>query len=192
LPYIKERRGGVKHRIRKEIKHKFKAYSSLEKSGKSAIIKSKLFNEEEFKRARVVMFYVSLKDEVDTLSMIDEALKAGKRIAVPVILKEEKRLIAGEIHNRLEDLESQHFGIYQPMQDRVKEIPLDDIDLVVVPGVAFDRKNIRLGRGHGYYDRFLSGLPKRTKTIGLAFDFQVLEYLPQDPHDVPVSKIITA
>ncbi len=182
----------MKHKIRKEIRHKFKAYSSLEKSGKSAIIKNKLFNEEEFKRARVVMFYVSLKDEVDTLIMIDEALKAGKRVAVPVILKEEKRLIAGEIHNRLEDLESQHFGIYQPRQDRVKEVPLDDIDLIVVPGVAFDRKNIRLGRGHGYYDRFLSGLPKRTKIIGLAFDFQVLEDLPQDPHDVPVSKIITA
>ncbi|MCX5668402.1 MAG: 5-formyltetrahydrofolate cyclo-ligase [Candidatus Omnitrophica bacterium] len=182
----------MKHKIRRHIKNIISSYSMLEKAQKSAIIKSKLFNEEEFKKAKVVMFYVSLKDEVDTLSMIDEALKTGKRIAVPVILKEEKRLIAGEIHNRLEDLESQHFGIYQPMQDRVKEIPLDDIDLVVVPGVAFDRKNIRLGRGHGYYDRFLSGLPKRTKTIGLAFDFQVLEDLPQDPHDVPVSKIITA
>ena len=101
----------MKHKIRKEIKRKFKAYSSFEKSGKSAIIKDKLFNEEEFKKARVVMFYVSLKDEVDTFIMIDEALKEGKRIAVPVILKEEKKLIAGEIHNRLEDLESQHFGM---------------------------------------------------------------------------------
>ena len=182
----------MKHKIRKHIKNIISSHSMLEKAQKSAIIKDRLFNEEEFKRARVVMFYVSLHDEVDTLVMIDEALKTGKRVAVPVILKEEKRLIAGEIHNRLEDLESQHFGIYQPRHDRVKEIPLDDIDLVVVPGVAFDRKNIRLGRGHGYYDRFLSGLPKRTKTIGLAFDFQVLEDLPQDPHDVPVSKIITA
>ena len=181
----------MKHKIRKHIKNIIGSYSSLEKSGKSAIIKGKLFNLEEYKKARVVMFYVSLKDEVDTLTMIDEALKAGKRVAVPVILKEEKRLIAGEIHNRLEDLESQHFGIYQPRQDRVKEVPLDDIDLVVVPGVAFDRKNIRLGRGHGYYDRFLSGLPKRTRTIGLAFDFQVLENLPQDPHDIPVSKIVS-
>ena len=182
----------MKHKIRKHIKNIIDSYSTLEKTRKSPIIKDRLFNEEEFKRARVVMFYVSLQDEVDTFIMIDEALKAGKRIAVPVILKEEKRLIAGEIHNRLEDLESQHFGICQPRRDRVKEVPLDDIDLVVVPGVAFDRKNIRLGRGHGYYDRFLSGLPKKTKTIGLAFDFQVLEDLPQDPHDVPVSTIITA
>ena len=182
----------MKHKIRKEIKRKLSSYSGLEKNRKSGIIRNKLFNEEEFKKAKVVMFYVSLKDEVDTYLMIDEALKAGKRVCVPVILKEEKKLIAGEIHSRLNDLESQHFGIYQPRQDRVKEIPLEIIDLVVVPGVAFDRKNIRLGRGHGYYDRFLSGLPKKTKTIGLAFDFQVLEYLPQDPHDVPVSKIITA
>lgn len=182
----------MKHKIRKEIRHKFKAYSELEKSRKSGIIKHKLFNEEEFKKAKVVMFYVSLKDEVDTYLMIDEALRAGKRVSVPVILKEEKRLIAGEIHNRLADLESQHFGIYQPRQDRVKEVPLDDIDLVVVPGVAFDKNNIRLGRGHGYYDRFLSGLPKATRTIGLAFDFQVVENLPKDPHDIPVWKTITA
>src|SRR3989338_791150 len=181
----------MKHKIRKEIKRKFKAYSTLEKTRKSAIIRDKLFNEEEFKKAKVVMFYVSLKDEVDTYHMIDEALKAGKRVCVPVILKEEKRLIAGEIHNRFEDLESQHFGIYQPRQDRAKEVPLDDIDLVVVPGVAFDKKNIRLGRGHGYYDRFLSGLPRATKALGLAFDFQIVEDLPQDSHDIPVWKVVS-
>ena len=182
----------MKHKIRKEIRRKFKAYSFLEKSRKSAIIGHKLFNEEVFKKARVVMFYVSLKDEVNTLSMIDEALSAGTRVAVPVILKEEKRLIAGEIGNRSQDLESQHFGIYQPKEGRVKEVPLEDIDLVIVPGIAFDKHNVRLGRGHGYYDRFLCALPNKTKTIGLAFDFQVVENLPKDSHDVPVSKTITA
>jgi len=116
----------------------------------------------------------------------------GKRVCVPVILKEERHLIAGEIKDRREDLESQHFGIYQPKSGRVKEVPLEDIDLVVVPGIAFDKKNMRLGRGHGYYDRFLSGLPKPTKAIGLAFDFQVVENLPQDSHDIPVWKTITA
>ncbi|MDD5423471.1 MAG: 5-formyltetrahydrofolate cyclo-ligase [Candidatus Omnitrophica bacterium] len=182
----------MKHKIRKHIKEKIKAYSELEKSEKSGIIKNKLFNEEEFKTAEVVMFYVSLKDEVNTLSMIDEALKAGKRVCVPVILKEEKRLIAGEIKDRKVDLESQHFGIYQPKEGKVKEVPLHDIDLIVVPGVAFDKKNVRLGRGHGYYDRFLCGLPDTAKTIGLAFDFQVVDDLPKDSHDIPVSKTITA
>jgi len=182
----------VKHKIRKEITAKLKDHSELEKSRKSGIIKKKLLNAEEFKKSEIVMFYVSLKDEVDTLSMIDEALKTGKRVCVPVILKEEKRLIAGEIKNRLEDLEKQHFGIYQPKAGKVREVPLEDIDLVVVPGIAFDKDNVRLGRGHGYYDRFLSCLSERTRTIGLAFDFQVIADLPKDPHDIPVWKTITA
>jgi 5-formyltetrahydrofolate cyclo-ligase len=182
----------VKHRIRRKIKEEIKSHSELEISRNSVIIKRKLFNEEEFKRAKLVMFYVSLKDEVDTLPMIDETLEMGKRVCVPVILKEDKRLIAGEIRNRLEDLESQHFGIYQPKKDRVREVPLEDIDLVVVPGVAFDKNNVRLGRGHGYYDRFLCGLKPETRTIGLAFNFQLVDDLPQDPHDIPVSKVITA
>jgi len=182
----------MKHKIRKKIKEILKTHSELEKSEKSDIIKNRLFNEEEFKKAKVVMFYASLKDEVDTFPMIDEALETGKRVCVPVILKEEKRLIAGEIKDRREDLESQHFGIYQPKRDRVKEVPLKDIDLVVVPGIAFDRKNVRLGRGHGYYDKFLCGLSDHTRTIGLAFSFQVVEELPRNPHDIPVWKTITA
>ena len=182
----------MKHKIRSEIKRKINAYSELEKLQKSVIIKGRLFKEKEFIKAKLVMFYVSLKDEVNTFSMIDEAIEAGKRICVPVILKKDKKLIAGEIRNRLEDLESQHFGIYQPKEGRVKEVPLCDIDLVVVPGIAFDKNNMRLGRGHGYYDRFLSSIPDTTKTIGLAFDFQVLENLPKDSHDIPVWKTITA
>ena len=75
----------MKHEIRHQIKCKINACSELEKSRKSDIIKTRLFNEEAFKKAKVVMFYVSLKDEVDTISMIDEAVKAGKRVCVPVI-----------------------------------------------------------------------------------------------------------
>ena len=182
----------MKHKIRRHIREKIKSYSALEKSGKSGIIKNKLFNEEEFKKAKLVMFYVSLKDEVNTLSMIDEAVKAGKRVCVPVILKEDKRLIAGEIMDRRKDLERRHFGIYQPKEGHVREVPLENIDLVIVPGIAFDKNNVRLGRGHGYYDRFLSGISNHTKTIGLAFDFQVVENLPKDSHDIPVWKTITA
>jgi len=182
----------MKHKIRKAIREKHEAYSELEKSQKSAIIKDRLFSEEVFKKAKVVMFYVSLKDEVNTLSMIDEAAKTGKRICVPVIIKEEKRLIAGEIKDREKDLEKQHFGICQPKAGKVKEVPLEDIELVVVPGVAFDKCNMRLGRGHGYYDRFLCSLSKCTKTIGLAFDFQVVDNLPKDSHDIPVWKTIAA
>ena len=83
----------MKHKIRSHIKEKLNSHSDLEKSRKSGIIKNRLFDEEAFKEAKVVMFYVSLKDEVNTMSMIDEAIKIGKRVCVPVIIKEEKRLI---------------------------------------------------------------------------------------------------
>jgi 5-formyltetrahydrofolate cyclo-ligase len=182
----------MKHKIRKHIKEKLNSHSELEKARKSGIIKCKLFDEEAFKKAVVVMFYVSLKDEVDTSLMIDEAIKIGKRVCVPVMIKEDKRLIAGEIKDRTADLERQHFGIYQPREGHVKEVPLENIDLIVVPGIAFDKKNVRLGRGHGYYDRFLCAVPNKTRTVGLAFDFQVVEDLPRDSHDVPVWKTITA
>jgi 5-formyltetrahydrofolate cyclo-ligase len=182
----------MKNKIRSHIKDKLNNHSELEKSEKSGIIKGKLFNEEAFREAKVVMFYVSLKDEVDTMSMIDEAIGIGKRVCVPVIIKEEKRLIAGEIKDRTADLEKQHFGIYQPKKGHVTEVPLEDIDLIVVPGIAFDKKNVRLGRGHGYYDRFLCAVPNKTRTIGLAFGFQVVEDLPQDSHDIPVWKTITS
>jgi len=182
----------VKHKIRRHIREKLNSHSELEKTKKSGIIKDKLFNEKAFKEAEVVMFYVSLKDEVNTTSMIDEAIRIGKRVCVPVIIKEEKRLIAGEIKDRISDLERQHFGIYQPREGHVKEVPLEDIDMIIVPGIAFDKNNVRLGRGHGYYDRFLCALPNDTRTVGLAFDFQVVEHLPQDSHDIPVWKTITA
>ncbi|MDD5135919.1 MAG: 5-formyltetrahydrofolate cyclo-ligase, partial [Candidatus Omnitrophica bacterium] len=181
-----------KHKIRSHIKEKLNSHSELEKSEKSGIIKHQLFNEEAFREAKVVMFYVSLKDEVSTLSMIDEAIKIGKRVCVPVIIKEEKRLIAGEIKDRISDLERQHFGIYQPKAGHVKEVPLENIDMIIVPGIAFDKNNVRLGRGHGYYDRLLCALPNKTKTVGLAFGFQVVEHLPKDSHDIPVWKTITA
>jgi len=182
----------MKHKIRSHIKEKLNSHSELEKAKKSGIIKDRLFSEKAFNEAKVVMFYVSLKDEVNTMSMIDEAIKIGKRVCVPVIIKEEKRLIAGEIKDRTNDLERQHFGIYQPKPGHVKEVPLEDIDLIVVPGIAFDKNNVRLGRGHGYYDRFLCAVPKKARTVGLAFDFQIIENLPKDSHDIPVWKTITA
>jgi 5-formyltetrahydrofolate cyclo-ligase len=123
--------------------------------------------------------------------MISETLEMGKRVCVPFTLEDSKSIVASEIED-LGVLKPGPYGIYQPEESRVRPVPLEDIDLVVVPGVAFDSCCIRLGRGHGYYDRFLSALPKDTETIGLAFDFQVLERLPKDPHDVPVSKTITA
>jgi len=90
----------------------------------------------------------------------------------------------------MESVHNGTYGIAQPHFDPQNIVELKDIDAVVVPGLAFDRSNNRLGRGAGYYDRFLSALPKTTTTVGLAFDFQLTESLPTEAHDMPLQQII--
>ncbi|NQT22005.1 MAG: 5-formyltetrahydrofolate cyclo-ligase [Candidatus Omnitrophica bacterium] len=182
----------IKARTRKEILGKLKEHTKEEKSYKSDVIKTKLFSSKDFKKAHVVMFYVSKEEEVSTHYMLDDALEDGKKVVIPYITGEAKEIIASELKGAITDLELGPYGILQPRKDSSpEEFPLEKIDLVIVPGVAFDEQNNRLGRGKGYYDRFLRKLPPGTETIGLCFDFQIVGYLPQESHDFPVSRVIT-
>lgn len=180
-----------KQEIRKEISRKLKEQDQEEKKLKSEAIEKKLFSCEIFKRAHVVMFYISKEEEVDTHHMIKEAFRRGKKVIVPYSVSETKKIIASELQDPEKDLEIGPYGIHQPKKESIKEVPLDNIDLVIVPGVAYDEKNYRLGRGKGYYDRFLRKLSSGTVTVGICFDFQLVKDLPKDEHDFPVSKIIT-
>ncbi|MFH1594718.1 MAG: 5-formyltetrahydrofolate cyclo-ligase [Candidatus Omnitrophota bacterium] len=179
----------TKTQIRKELLHKLYNQPKEEGLQKSSIIKKKLFSLAEFKIAKIVMLYVSMSTEVRTEEIIDEALGMGKRVVVPRCASRDK-IVPKEITDRRADLEISTYGIYEPLENR-KNVKLDLIDLVVIPGVAFDEENMRLGRGKGYYDRFLEKLPGGTVTVGLAFDFQIVKDLPQDSHDKPVSQVIT-
>jgi 5-formyltetrahydrofolate cyclo-ligase len=138
------------------------------------------------------MFYCSFDGEVETVSMMKQAKKIGKKIAVPVTIRKEKKIVPSIVNDLDQELTEGPYGIKQPKKTNQRSILTDDLDLVVVPGVAFDRHNNRLGRGQGYYDRFLKLLPPTTPTIGLAFDFQVFDRLPGlQPHDIPVSLVLT-
>ena len=137
------------------------------------------------------MIYVSLPSEVDTLFFIQEALKQGKRVAVPFLEPGKDTVIASELRT-FDDLVKGPFGILQPKHGLTNKIPLEEIGLVVVPAIAFSKDNMRLGRGKGYFDRFLAEEKlSPSKVIGLAFRFQILENLPHDFHDRPVSCVIT-
>ena len=181
----------LKDGIRKEIFNKLRKQNKEERALKSKAIEKRLFSSKGFSKASVVMFYVSREEEVDTHHMIEETLRNGKRVVIPFSVIETNQIIASELINLKEDLELGPYGIYQPKKTALRKIPLEKIDLVIVPGVAFDGENNRLGRGKGYYDRFLKKLPPETITIGLCFDFQLIDYLPKDSHDFPVSRVIT-
>lgn len=180
--------GLTKSQIRSKILLRLKIQKEEERSRKSKIIKDKLFRTAEFIKAKIVMFYISCGGEVNTQNMIKEAQKLGKVVAVPVckrnriikpcILPDKARLVKGL------------YGIYEPAIKRF--IGLKDLDLVIIPGIAFDKGANRLGRGKGYYDCFLKKLPKQTETFGLAFDFQILPSIPATRTDVSVKKVLFA
>ncbi len=180
-----------KAEIRKEIIRRLRDQSPSLRAERSLIIQEKLLESDEFRSSNTVMTYVSLPTEVDTGHFIKTALRQGKRVAAPYIGPDGDTIIASEL-TAIENLEKGPFGIYQPKGGRDREIPLKEIDLVVVPAIAYDRKNMRLGRGKGYYDKFLADTDLlSSKTVGLSFSFQVVDRLPSNDHDRPVDRVIT-
>ncbi len=159
---------------------------------KSLAIGDKLFQMVEFQKAETILFYASFNGEVETFEMIREAQKLGKTIGLPGIMKDEKKIVPEAVASLESDLETGPYGIRQPKMDQAQTLSEDCLDMVIVPGVAFDKQNNRLGRGGGYYDRFLELLPPRVLTVGLAFDFQIVDSLSsQEKHDIPVSRVLT-
>ncbi|MFA5410748.1 MAG: 5-formyltetrahydrofolate cyclo-ligase [Candidatus Omnitrophota bacterium] len=181
--------GLTKQRIRSKILLKLNSQKEEDRKRKSRIIKEKLFRSLSFKKAKRVMFYISFGGEVDTREMIEEALKLGKIIAVPAC-QDDKITLRPCIFRESARLKKGRYGVCEPAKK--KFIDLEDIDLVIVPGIAFDRKGGRLGRGKGCYDRFLKRLPCAVPSIGLAFDFQILPDLPAITTDVNVRRVIFA
>ena len=181
----------LKTKIRTRIKKLLRNQKEEERLRKSLVILEKLFALPEFQNSKTVLFYASFDGEVETFEMMKQAQKLGKKIVLPIIRLKERKIIPALIHDLTEDLEAGPFGIPQPRYDKTRSLNPTDFDLVIVPGVAFDKENSRLGRGQGYYDRFLETLPRRIPTIGLAFDFQVVDRLPHQAHDVSVSYVMS-
>ena len=175
--------------LRKYYLKLLKEQNKQECERKSRMIAEQFWELPAIGKARSILFYASMPGEVDTLAMIEKAIFLGKRVALPIVEKNKGKLIPTVILS-MEDVHKGTYGIAEPHSDPDKALALKDIDAVIVPGLAFDRCNNRLGRGAGYYDRFLSTLPKTVTTVGLAFDFQLTESLPTEAHDVRLQQII--
>ncbi|MEW6356355.1 MAG: 5-formyltetrahydrofolate cyclo-ligase [Planctomycetota bacterium] len=142
----------------------------------------------EFKQSRCVLLFASMPDEVDVTELIRAALRMGKRVCVPTCSTKDRRLIPAELTS-LSELAPGAYGILEPRT--VREVDISDIDFVLVPAAGFDPKGNRLGRGAGYYDRFMSRPEFRAVKCGVCFDAQVLDEIPHDAHDLPVDILVT-
>ncbi|MDP8299500.1 MAG: 5-formyltetrahydrofolate cyclo-ligase [Candidatus Tantalella remota] len=177
--------------MRKGITEKLRDQTPDLREQRSRRIQETLVSSAEFRKAGTVMSYVATDTEVDTAYLNEKVLEAGKKLVVPVIDAKHQITIASELKS-IKDLVKGPYGIYEPKDGLMKQTAVEDIDLIVAPAIAYDRQNMRLGRGKGYYDKFFAGAPLRdTVTVGLAFHFQVVDFLPTDPHDKAVSKVIT-
>lgn len=188
-PVTKIVTGLTKELIRSKILLRLKTQKEDIRERKSRIIKRKLLRTKEFIKAKRVMFYIALDGEVNTGEMIKEARKLNKIVAVPVCKKNRITIRPCILGNNM-SLQKGPYGVCEPAVK--KSINPEELDLVIVPGVAFDKKGNRLGRGKGCYDRFLKTLPDDTPSIGLAFAFQILPSVPVHRHDVAVKKLIFA
>ena len=180
----------TKQNLREKILGFLRNQKEEDRSAKSGVILNKLLKLPEFQKAQTVLFYMPFDGEVNTLDMIKKAKEMGKKIGLPRILRKVKEIIPVLTYCLDKELEMGPYGIQQPKDDSKMALKIEDLDMVVVPGVAFDGQNNRLGRGGGYYDRFLRKLPSQIPTIGLAFDFQLIERLPRQEHDVAVARVL--
>ncbi|MBI2659471.1 5-formyltetrahydrofolate cyclo-ligase [Candidatus Woesearchaeota archaeon] len=151
----------MKKALKDAIFEKRKALSKIEIAEKSAKIRENLYSLDEFKNSKNILFYVSFNNEVGTIETIKELLankkENGKNIIVPYVEKNNSMLQLSEIKD-FSDLEPKTFGILEPRENKIKNVDIGKLDLVIVPGIAFDKSGHRIGYGHGYYDQFLGKL----------------------------------
>jgi len=152
---------------------------------KSEIICQRLEQLPQYKDAKKILVYVSAKDEVSTHSLIKDALAEGRQLYAPKIQGETLAICP---LNTWEDLRPGTFGILEPYEIANPAEP-EEMDLIIVPGLAFDSRGHRIGYGKGHYDRLLKST--RGYKVGLAFAEQMLETVPDETHDVPLDLIIT-
>jgi 5-formyltetrahydrofolate cyclo-ligase len=179
----------MKKDIRSTILKKRSSIPRSEVQKKSKLIKERVFQMQEFKEAKTILFYVSYDKEVDTHEMIRESLGMKKHVVVPKTDMNNRTIICSSL-TRWDDLLSGAYNILEPRRECVNEVSPESIDLMIIPGVAFDCQGNRIGHGMGYYDRLLQ---KKiiTHCVGLAFELQIVESIPSEKHDVKVEKIVT-
>jgi 5-formyltetrahydrofolate cyclo-ligase len=195
----------LKHRkkeIRKNILHLRDSLNENDIESKSVIIQKKLWHLIEERNLRSIMFYIAFGSEVRTQENINKALKADRTVIVPVCIISDdhpldpqtsvlsRELLPSRIFDFQSELAKGTYGILEPKPEFRRPFPPEDIELVVVPGVAFDERLYRVGYGAGYYDRFLPKC-KNAFSIALAYDIQIVENVFPASWDVPVDCIIT-
>jgi 5-formyltetrahydrofolate cyclo-ligase len=157
----------------------------------SARIMSRLLELQEIRNAGVISIYLHIGSEVRTLNVLHWLLSHDKTVIVPITDKANRRLIFSQIEFPERELMEGTFGILEPKPEYRKPFPLEEADVIIVPGVAWDLRGYRLGYGAGYYDRSITSLHSSMSKIGLSYELQIVEHIPNNRFDRRVDKLVT-
>jgi 5-formyltetrahydrofolate cyclo-ligase len=175
--------------LRRQLKEKLAAIADEQRHQKSLAACAFVASSPEFAAARIVMLYLSTPTEVDTSPLALKCWQANKTVVVPKVSWDQRRMLPVEISSLADPTTLTGPGIREPLGG--KPVPTDFIDMVVVPGLGFSSNGYRIGRGMGFYDRFLAQSEFIGVSCGLAFEEQVVETLPVLDHDIPLSMLVT-
>lgn len=175
-----------KKELRAMIREKKRAMTSAEIDARSAALAEKFLASPAYQAAKTIYGYLPYNQEVRTVPMLEQALKDGKKVAVPKVYGEEMKFL---YMDDLSLVSKGYAGIPEPIAD--EPAADDETALVLMPGLAFDPQGHRIGYGGGFYDKFLSSEPNHP-TLALCYDFQMLEHLETEEFDIPVDTVIWA
>ena len=175
-----------KQELRKKIREQKRAMSAAEIEARSAKLGELFLGSDAYRNAKTIYGYLPYNQEVRTVPMLEQALKDGKRVAVPKCYGDEMRFI---YMDDLSKVEKGYAGIPEPVAD--DPVADDETALVLMPGMAFDPQGHRIGYGGGFYDKFLASEPNHP-TLALCYEFQVLPHLETEEFDIPVDRVLWA
>jgi 5-formyltetrahydrofolate cyclo-ligase len=183
----------TKEHLRRDIRAHLRALSPALHAEASLVICQTAANLPAFLKSRCVALFAPLPSEPDIHPLIEEAWAQGKRVVMPLMIKQGSvpELDWHQVTSWDEVVVPGPLGLREPDPLRCPRVPLAEVDCVFVPGVAIDHEGFRLGRGGGFYDRFLSLTPPGLPCIGLMFTLQKVPLVPRDPHDQALRSVVT-
>ncbi len=180
-----------KREIRNGIIEKIGKYGEKERAEKMEVLKERLFSFANFQEAKIVFLPSARDNEMDVKGIIRQSLSMNKIVVLPLFQTTKKDMILMKIDNPEMELIQGPFGNMEPDPQKCKVVPIDSIDIAVIPGIAFDEKGGRLGTGKGYFDQFIPRLPITARKVSLAFEDQMIQQVPMESHDKYIDIIIT-
>lgn len=180
-----------KHEIRTEITKLLTNMSDDVRNEKNQAIEDRLFDFANFLEANITLLYMNSENEVATRNIIKRTIEYNKIVVLPVFDMEKHRMDFMKIENLENRLKRGPRGVPEPITAKSKKVPIDSIDIAIVPGIAFDEKGARIGTGMGFYDRLIPNLPITTRKVALSFEDQLIQQVPMEHHDKHVDIIIT-